>query len=57
VSVHKIPAIPGKFKEEKDLGRKRKTSVSSRIQQMKNRRTAADEIGQKGRGEPMKKES
>lgn len=56
MSVHKIPAIAGKFKEGKGQGRKQKASVVSRIQQMKARRATADEMSHKGSGKPTKLE-
>jgi hypothetical protein len=45
--VHKIPAIPGKFKKRKDPSREQRGSVAERIQEMKERRAAASKIGLK----------
>ncbi|QOU76461.1 hypothetical protein JAB4_059610 (plasmid) [Janthinobacterium sp. HH102] len=45
MTVHRIPAVPGKFKKGKERGRPEPSTVEERIQQMKDRRTAAQKIG------------
>lgn len=47
MSVHKIPAIPGKFNKDSKPDRKAQGSVAQRIKEMRERRVAASKIGLK----------
>lgn len=49
MTVHRIPAIPDRFKKGKERDRAEPSTVIERIQQMKDRRTAAQKIGVKGK--------
>lgn len=45
MTVHRMPAIPDRFKKGKERVRAQPSTVAERIQQMKDRRTAAQQIG------------
>lgn len=48
MTVHRLPAVPDKFKKGRKLNEAPKNSVAERIQKMRRKRAMAQQIGVKG---------